>query len=187
MESRSAVQRTSNGFLLRGLQVRILLGSPMKTLDSKGFFANFVLFFGSKLCCQLVRAYSNKIKLLRLSTTCSEQHESSTAVQFSFSAIAHRRALRFDGCACPPSPAAATPNAWTAGTSTTEVNVELTELEILILRGLLAKPALDIPGGIVNDNMSELIDIGYISVRTVGNLFSYEITDAGRASLASGV
>jgi hypothetical protein len=63
------------------------------------------------------------------------------------------------------------------------VNVELTEIEILILRGLDAKPALDISGGIVDDNMSELIDIGYISVRTVGNLFSYEITDDGRAAL----
>jgi hypothetical protein len=31
--------------------------------------------------------------------------------------------------------------------------------------------------------MSELIDIGYVSVRTVGNLFSYEITDDGRAAL----
>jgi len=31
--------------------------------------------------------------------------------------------------------------------------------------------------------VSELIDIGYISVRTVGNLFSYEITDDGRAAL----
>ena len=63
------------------------------------------------------------------------------------------------------------------------VNVELTEIEILILGGLDAKPALDISGGIVDDNMSELIDIGYISVRTVGNLFSYEITDDGRAAL----
>jgi hypothetical protein len=54
--------------------------------------------------------------------------------------------------------------------------VELTEIEILMLRGLDAKPALDIPGGIV-------VDIGYISVRTVGNLFSYEITDDGRAAL----
>jgi hypothetical protein len=42
------------------------------------------------------------------------------------------------------------------------VNVELTEAEIVILRGLDAKPALDIPGGIVDDNMSELIDIGYM-------------------------
>jgi hypothetical protein len=63
------------------------------------------------------------------------------------------------------------------------VNVELSETEIEILRGLDAKPALDIPGGIVDDTMSELIDIGYISVRTVGNLFSYEITDDGRAAL----
>ncbi len=63
------------------------------------------------------------------------------------------------------------------------MNVELTETEIVILRGLDAKPALDIPGGIVDDNMSELIDIGYISVRNVGNLFSYEITDDGRAAL----
>jgi hypothetical protein len=61
--------------------------------------------------------------------------------------------------------------------------VELTEIEILMLRGLEAKPALDIPGGIVDDNMAELIDIGYISVRAVGNLFSYEITDDGRAAL----
>ena len=36
--------------------------------------------------------------------------------------------------------------------------MELTEIEILILRALDAKPALDIPGGIVDDNMSELID-----------------------------
>jgi hypothetical protein len=62
------------------------------------------------------------------------------------------------------------------------VSVDLTETEIVILRGLDAKPALDIPGGIVDDNMSELIDIGYISVRSVGNLFSYEITDDGRAA-----
>jgi hypothetical protein len=61
--------------------------------------------------------------------------------------------------------------------------LELTEIEILMLRGLEAKPALDIPGGIVDDNMSELIDIDYVSVRTVGNLFSYEITDDGRAAL----
>jgi hypothetical protein len=63
------------------------------------------------------------------------------------------------------------------------MNVELTEIEILMLRGLDAKPALDIPGGIVDDNMDELIDIGYISVRIVDNLFSYEITDDGRAAL----
>ena len=61
--------------------------------------------------------------------------------------------------------------------------MELTEIEILILRGLEAKPAFDVPGGIVDDKMSELIDIGYISVRTVGDLFSYEITDDGRAAL----
>ena len=61
--------------------------------------------------------------------------------------------------------------------------MELTEIEILMLRGLEAKPALDIPGGIVDDNMAELIDIGYISVRIVDNLFSYEITDDGRAAL----
>jgi hypothetical protein len=67
--------------------------------------------------------------------------------------------------------------------SVLEVNVELTEIEILILRGLDAKPAIDIPGGIVDDNVGELIDIGYISVHTVGNLFSYEITDDGRAAL----
>jgi hypothetical protein len=36
--------------------------------------------------------------------------------------------------------------------------VELTEIEILILRGLDAKPALDIPDGIVDDNMAELIE-----------------------------
>jgi len=35
----------------------------------------------------------------------------------------------------------------------------------------------------VDDNMSELIDIGYVSVRAVGNLFSYEITGDGRAAL----
>ena len=63
--------------------------------------------------------------------------------------------------------------------------MELSEIEILMLRGLEAKPALDIPGGIVDDNMSELIDIDYVSVRTNGNLFSNEITDAGRAALAA--
>jgi hypothetical protein len=31
--------------------------------------------------------------------------------------------------------------------------------------------------------MAELIDIGYISVRVVDNLYSYEITDDGRAAL----
>jgi hypothetical protein len=61
--------------------------------------------------------------------------------------------------------------------------VELTETEIIMLRGLEAKPILDIPGGIVDDNMAELIDIGYISVRVVDNLYSYEITDDGRAAL----
>jgi hypothetical protein len=44
--------------------------------------------------------------------------------------------------------------------------VELTETEIIMLRGLEAKPILDIPGGIVVDN-----------------LYSYEITDDGRAAL----
>jgi hypothetical protein len=67
--------------------------------------------------------------------------------------------------------------------ATWEANLELTEIEILMLRGLEAKPALDIPGGIVDDNMSELIDIDHVRVRTVGNLFSYEITDDGRAAL----
>jgi hypothetical protein len=67
--------------------------------------------------------------------------------------------------------------------ATWEASLELTELEILMLRGLEAKPALDIPGGIVDDNMAELIDIGYVSVRVVENLFSYEITDDGRAAL----
>jgi hypothetical protein len=61
--------------------------------------------------------------------------------------------------------------------------VELTEIEILVLRGLDAKPSLEIPGGIVDDNMSELIDIGYVSVRTVDDRYLYEITDDGRAAL----
>jgi hypothetical protein len=61
--------------------------------------------------------------------------------------------------------------------------VELTETEIIMLRGLEAKPILDIPGGIADDNMAELIDIGYISVRVADNLYSYEITDDGRAAL----
>ena len=35
--------------------------------------------------------------------------------------------------------------------------------------------------------MDQLIKAGYVTVRVVDNLFSYEITDAGRAALASGV
>jgi hypothetical protein len=61
--------------------------------------------------------------------------------------------------------------------------MELTETEILMLRGLDAKPALDIPGGIVDDNMSQLIDIGYVSVRTFDDRYLYEITDDGRTAL----
>jgi hypothetical protein len=64
-----------------------------------------------------------------------------------------------------------------------ETPLELTEIEILVLRGLDANPAVDIPGGIVDDNMSELIDIGYVSVRTVDDRYLYEITDDGRAAL----
>jgi hypothetical protein len=31
--------------------------------------------------------------------------------------------------------------------------------------------------------MDELIDVGYVSVRVVGDLFSYDISDDGRAAL----
>ena len=61
--------------------------------------------------------------------------------------------------------------------------MERTDLQILMLRGLGVKPALDIPGGIVSDDMDELIKAGYVSVRIVDNLFSYEITEDGRAAL----
>jgi hypothetical protein len=142
------------------------------------------LFFLRKPCCYVLPANTSKIKRTtgyQLFRAAREQHGGSLSV------LARRLPQRFNSRMPALTRRRYPRNARTAGTSTTEVNVELTELEILILRGLLAKPALDIPGGIVDDNMSELIDIGYISVRTVGNLFSYEITDAGRAALASGV
>src|SRR6266404_3710206 len=63
-----------------------------------------------------------------------------------------------------------------AGADQRGVNVELTEIEIVILRDSTLNPLSTSLGGIADDNVSELIDIGYISVRTVGNLFSYEIT-----------
>jgi hypothetical protein len=51
------------------------------------------------------------------------------------------------------------------------------------LRRLSEQPAEDIPGGYFDDDMDELIDVGYVTVRVVGNLFSYDITDDGRAAL----
>jgi hypothetical protein len=51
------------------------------------------------------------------------------------------------------------------------------------LRRLRDHAADDIPGGYVDDDMDELIKVGYVTVRIVGNLFSYEITDDGRAAL----
>jgi hypothetical protein len=61
--------------------------------------------------------------------------------------------------------------------------VDSTEREILILRGLAESPALDVSGGLVDEYVDELIDVGYVSLRTADNLFSYEITEAGRAAL----
>jgi hypothetical protein len=56
------------------------------------------------------------------------------------------------------------------------MNVELTEIEILMLRGLDAKPALDIPGGIVDDNMD-----GYSE--SLSQRCSYSGRSAMRAAL----
>jgi hypothetical protein len=64
-----------------------------------------------------------------------------------------------------------------------EADIELSERQIYLLRGLRDHPANDIPGGYVDDDMDELIDVGYVTVRIVGDLFSYDITDDGRAAL----
>jgi len=61
--------------------------------------------------------------------------------------------------------------------------LELTDRQILILRGLTEKPALDVPAKMVDDHMDELIDTGYVTVRGFDDLFSYEITEDGRAAL----
>ena len=61
--------------------------------------------------------------------------------------------------------------------------MELTEKQIDFLRGLRDQSASNIPGGYVDDDMDDLIDVGYVTIRVVGNLFSYEITDDGRAAL----
>ena len=61
--------------------------------------------------------------------------------------------------------------------------MELTDRQILILRGLRGKSALDVPAKMVDDHMDELIDTGYVTVRVFGDQFSYEITEDGRAAL----
>jgi len=61
--------------------------------------------------------------------------------------------------------------------------VELTENKIDFLRGLRDHPASNIPGGYVDDDMDELIDVGFVTVRVLDDLCSYEITDDGRAAL----
>jgi len=35
----------------------------------------------------------------------------------------------------------------------------------------------------VDEHMDELIDVGYVSVRVFDDVYSYEITDDGRAAL----
>jgi hypothetical protein len=57
--------------------------------------------------------------------------------------------------------------------------MELTEVQILILRGLAERPTVDIPAVIVD----ELIDVGYVTARTIDDRTLYEITDDGRAAL----
>jgi len=42
--------------------------------------------------------------------------------------------------------------------------VELTEKQIDFLRGLRDHPASNIPGGYVDDDMDELIDVGFVTV-----------------------
>jgi hypothetical protein len=74
---------------------------------------------------------------------------------------------------------------WTAnpeinGTGTFRI---MSEKQFDFLRRLSEQAANDIPGGYVDDDTDELIDIGYVTVLVVGNLFSYEITDDGRAAL----
>jgi len=61
--------------------------------------------------------------------------------------------------------------------------LELTEKQIDFLRGLRDHPASNIPGGYVDEHMDELIDVGYVSVRVFDDVYSYEITDDGRAAL----
>lgn len=59
----------------------------------------------------------------------------------------------------------------------------LTEKQYDILRALVVSPARDVPGGIVGADMDELIKVGHVSVLVVSNLFSYEITESGRAAV----
>jgi hypothetical protein len=57
------------------------------------------------------------------------------------------------------------------------------EKQIDFLRALRDHPAKDIHGGYVDDDMDALTTAGYVTARVVDNLFSYEITDAGRIAL----
>jgi hypothetical protein len=41
--------------------------------------------------------------------------------------------------------------------------LELTERQILILRGLVEQAAVDVPAAIVDQDMDELIDLGYVA------------------------
>jgi len=61
--------------------------------------------------------------------------------------------------------------------------MELTERQILILRGLAEQAAIDIPEAIVDEHMDELIDVGYVTVAAVDDRYLYEITDDGRAAV----
>ena len=76
--------RPSDGFLLRGLQVRILLGSPTKTPANKGFLAVSASFWRSFSCCKTLRADTREINDLPISPKHSTQHESNTAFPASF-------------------------------------------------------------------------------------------------------
>jgi hypothetical protein len=68
----------SNGFLLRGLQVRILLGWPTKTLGTKGFLAVSASFFRSIPCCVRLRDGFNDFNQLPTVTNRSTQHGRNT-------------------------------------------------------------------------------------------------------------
>jgi hypothetical protein len=81
---RAMTDPTIFGSLLLGLQVRILLGSPVYLLVNKTLFARFGFVLSPFLCCKTMRADTKEINGLETPTNHSAQHGRNITVHFPF-------------------------------------------------------------------------------------------------------
>jgi hypothetical protein len=78
-----------NGFLLRGLQVRILLGSPALLMINQRLGTNLVSFRQEEPCCAALQVADSNFRALQVTTNSSTQHGRKTDFLASFASAGH--------------------------------------------------------------------------------------------------